>query len=121
MNNDKLIKALSSLKESLLEREKEGASAINDAGVAKCFEVALEYAWKAVKRLVEDDGLEANSPKESIKFGATIGLIDNPEVWIDFINNRNLSVHDYIGVDNDTYLNSIKIFAIECEKLIEKL
>ena len=44
MKDEKLVKALNSLNKAIEERDREGASAINDAGVAKCFEVALEYA-----------------------------------------------------------------------------
>ena len=121
MKDEKLVKALNSLNKAIEERDREGASAINDAGVAKCFEVALEYAWKAMKRRIESDGLEASSPKEAIKIGATIGLIENPSVWIEFINNRNLSVHDYLGVDNDEYLASIRQFVALCSLFIKKL
>lgn len=121
MKDEKLNKSLDRLKSSLKERNREGASPINDAGVAKCFEVALEYAWKAIKRVVEDQGLEASSPKEAVKVGAVIGLIDDPELWIQFINDRNLSVHDYIGIDNEEYLKSISKFVTESEVLVKKI
>ena len=121
MKDHKLEKALSNLKMTLVERTREGASPINDAGVSKCFEVALEYFWKYLKRRIEDDGLEASSPKEAIKVAATMGLINKPDLWIRFINNRNLAVHDYLGVDNEEYLKSINEFSIESESVLKRI
>jgi nucleotidyltransferase substrate binding protein (TIGR01987 family) len=121
MEDPKLEKSLSNLKLALAERAREGASPINDAGVSKCFEVALEHFWKYLKRRIEDDGLEASSPKEAIKVAATMGLIKKPELWIRFINNRNLAVHDYLGVDSQDYLKSINEFSIESERVLEQI
>ena len=86
MKDPKLHKALSNLSLALAERDREGSSPINDAGVSKCFEVALEYFWKFLKRVIEDSGLEATSPKDTIKVGASIGMVKNPEKWIRYIN-----------------------------------
>jgi nucleotidyltransferase substrate binding protein (TIGR01987 family) len=121
MQDLKLEKALSNLKLALAERAREGPSPINDAGVSKCFEVALEYFWKHLKRRVEDEGLEANSPKEAIKVAASIGFIKKPEQWIAFINNRNLAVHDYLGVDSEDYLQCINDFSLESERVLKRL
>jgi nucleotidyltransferase substrate binding protein (TIGR01987 family) len=121
MKDLKLEKALSNLKLALAERAREGASPINDAGVSKCFEVALEYFWKYLKRIIEDHGLEATSPKEAIKVAATMGFIKKPDLWIRFINNRNLAVHDYLGVDSEDYLKCINEFSMESESVLKQI
>lgn len=63
----------------------------------KAFEVILEYAWKEFKREVEDSGLEAASPKDAVRQAAKLKLIKDAELWIDAINTRNMSVHDYFS------------------------
>lgn len=88
------------------------------AGVSKSFEICLEYAWKHLKRRVMDEGLEVFSPKEAIKLAGRTGLIDDVEKWLDFLEDRNLAVHDYLGVSNQEYLSTIQSFFREVKKLI---
>lgn len=118
---NKLANSIKNLKLAIEERDREGSSVINDAGVTKCFEVALEYAWKVLKKEIENQGLEVYGPKDSIKVAANLNLIDKPELWITFINNRNLSVHDYLGIDDKVYYENIRAFVIEGQKLLQKL
>ena len=80
------------------------------SGISKCYEVCLEYAWKYLRGLVIDKGLEAFGPKDSIKLAGQIGLIDNVEEWLKFINDRNLAVHDYAKISDADYLESAKSF-----------
>lgn len=77
----------------------------------------MEYAWKFFKRHAEDEGVEIFSPKDAVRAAAASNLIDDPEIWIRFINDRNLSVHDYLGIDDEEYMKSIKQFVEECERL----
>ncbi len=102
---------------NLSEKEQE----IAFLAVSKAFEVAIEYAWRELKRRVESEGLEAPSPKEAIRQGAVIGLIDDPEMWINFVNARNDSVHDYHSMPEGDCLILARQFAKECKGLIKKL
>jgi len=77
---------------------------LNFLMVVKAYEILVELAWKYFKFKVEDEGLAAPSPKEPVRKAATIGLIDDPEKWIKFIEARNLSVHDYFGLDPDSFI-----------------
>ena len=78
--------------------------------LSKAFEVALEYAWKELKRQVEDKGLEAFSPKDAVREAAQLGVLTEPEVWIRAINLRNLSVHDYFSVPESDFVFEVKHF-----------
>lgn len=78
--------------------------------LTKAFEVTLEYGWKKLKYEIEDRGLEANSPKDSVREAARIGLINHPELWIAAINARNLSVHDYFSLEEKDFVEVIKNF-----------
>lgn len=85
--------------------------------VVKAFEILVQYAWKHLKQKVEDEGLEAPSPKEAIRQAASANLIDNPEAWLSFITARNLSVHDYFGIPEQDYLNLAKQLLASAQKL----
>lgn len=88
--------------------------------ISKNFESCMEYAWKFLKRLVESQGFEAYSPKETIKLSGKIHVIDHVEKWLDFLNDRNLAVHDYIGIDDSSYMDTIKEFMLEIKILITR-
>ena len=112
----KLQQSIENLKTALKEAKNVNNPVIANASITKCFEVALEHVWIFFRRYVEDAGVEAYSPKDAIRAAASAGLIDNPEIWIQFINDRNLSIHDYLGIDDKDYLDSINKFVDECER-----
>lgn len=107
----KLQKALGRLKEA---RE----DPVVLAGIGKWFEVCLEYAWKYLKQRVEHEGLEAQSPREAIKRAGQIELIGNVEEWLDFLKDRNFAVHDYLGVSDESYLETIQAFSKAVKEIL---
>lgn len=72
--------------------------------VVKAFEILTEYGWKELKKCVESEGLEVQSPKEAVRTAAQLSLISDPELWINCINARNSSVHDYFTIPEKEYL-----------------
>lgn len=48
-----------------------------------------------MKTITELEGLDAPSPKRAIRQSAVLELINDPEKWFEFLDNRNLSVHTY--------------------------
>lgn len=64
-------------------------------GVIQRFEFCFELAWKMMKAYLAYDGIEANSPRASIREGFAAGLIPNAEAWLDMLEKRNLSSHTY--------------------------
>lgn len=91
---------------------------ISFIALTKAFEVALEYGWKKLKHEIEDRGLEANSPKDAAREAARLGLIDNPDIWINAINARNLSVHDYFSLEEKDFVEVIHNFAESLKKIL---
>mgnify|MGYP002747715690 FL=1 len=59
------------------------------------FEFCFELAWKLMKAVLEYEGIEANSPRSSIREGWKQGLISDAEAWLDMMEKRNLSSHTY--------------------------
>ncbi len=91
------------------------------AALSKTYEVALEYLWKDIKRYVEDEGLDVASPKEAVRQAARLGLIDDAEKWIMFINARNASVHDYFVVPKKEFIRFAGELITQAKSLEKKV
>lgn len=63
--------------------------------VIKRFEFTYEMSWKAVKRYLEFTGLEAKSPRAVFKEAYSQQIIKDEDIWLDMIEQRNLSSHVY--------------------------
>jgi nucleotidyltransferase substrate binding protein (TIGR01987 family) len=118
-SSNKLADSISKLKNALKfhASQTDISEELRHMTLSKAFEVAVEYAWKELKKRVEDEGLEVMSPKDAVRKAAQIGLIDKPEIWIEFITARNDSVHDYFAIPEDDYVELAKKFLQEVEKL----
>ena len=119
----KLHEAFNDLSRCLLayEPSTESQRSITFLALTKAFEVALEYGWKELKRLVEDRGLEAYSPKDVIREAANIELIKDPKLWINCINARNLSVHDYFSLTESGIVELARMLLISANDTFERL
>lgn len=121
LEKGKLKKSLKILNEAIkfFNKEKNKNEELAFLSVAKAFEVAVEYAWREMKAKVEDEGLDAPSPKAAIREAARIGMIDDAEAWIAFINARNAGVHDYFGMPDEEYVKIANEFLKSAEKIFK--
>lgn len=117
-DKDKLNESIKALDNAMKFFDKAKKDRFYFSGISKSFEVCLEYAWKHFKRKAIDAGLEIYSPKDAIKAAGRLKLIDNVEKWLDFIEDRNLAVHDYLGMSDEDYLDTIREFSAEVRKLL---
>ena len=90
-------------------------------GVVKRFEMLFEYVWKLLKWAAEYQGIEAPGPRPAIQEGVRFGWIKDPEFWVEVLDARNGSVHDYFGIEIPQYLTLIQRFATEVERLQQVL
>jgi nucleotidyltransferase substrate binding protein (TIGR01987 family) len=72
-------------------------SDLEKEGLIKRFEFTLELAWKVLKDKMQDDGIiiDRISPKYVIKQAYSSKYIDNVDIWLSMINDRNLMSHTY--------------------------
>ncbi len=115
---DKFAQSVAELEHALSFAPKATDDRFYFSGIAKSFEVCLEYAWKYMKRRAIDEGLEVYSPKDAIKTAGRLKMIDDVELWLDFLEDRNLAVHDYLGVSDEEYLATTMTFLGEVKKLL---
>ena len=90
-------------------------------GIAKAYEVAIEYAWKYFRTEAIDAGLEAESPRDAIKQAGVIGILSDVEKWLKFLKIRNIAVHDYLGVSQEEYIQTAKDLSKELNELQKRL
>ena len=113
----KFEKSLKALEHALSFSKQGKKDPFYNAGIAKSFEICLEHAWKYLKSREINEGLEVFSPKDAIKQAGRMGLIDDVEKWLDYLEDRNLAVHDYLGISDEAYVETIQDFAREAKKL----
>jgi nucleotidyltransferase substrate binding protein (TIGR01987 family) len=63
----------------------------------KCFEFTFELAWQTMKDFVSYNGFvkEVYGSRDSIRSAQQFNLIENGQLWIDMIEDRNRAAHAY--------------------------
>ncbi|MDI6795213.1 MAG: nucleotidyltransferase substrate binding protein, partial [bacterium] len=81
----------------LLERtlKIENPSEAEKGGVIQFYEMAFELAWKLMKDYLDEQGFTVKSPREAIKQAFQSSIIENGHLWIDALEDRNLTRHTY--------------------------
>ena len=96
-------------------------SDLEKAGTIQYFKFTYELAWKTLKRILTGRGKDLNSPKPVFREAALEKLICDPELWFDFIKDRNETVHTYNKLIANNIFKDLHLFDSEMLKLIEKL
>ena len=65
------------------------------AGLIQFFEIAFELAWKTLKDYLESQGFQVNSPRETIKQAFQSEVIQEGHIWMEALEDRNLTTHTY--------------------------
>jgi nucleotidyltransferase substrate binding protein (TIGR01987 family) len=91
---DLLFSALTRLNEILLRDAMKDTDLID--GTIQRFEFSIELFWKALKKkLLYDHGLDLQSPKAVLQQAYINQLILNENMWLDMLEDRNLTSHTY--------------------------
>ncbi|MDF0673697.1 MAG: HI0074 family nucleotidyltransferase substrate-binding subunit [Nitrospira sp.] len=67
---------------------------VRDSAIQR-FEFTFELFWKSLKAYAEQTGLEAYSPKDSIRTAFQLGVIPEHSDWFHMLEDRNLTSHTY--------------------------
>jgi nucleotidyltransferase substrate binding protein (TIGR01987 family) len=90
-------------------------------GAIQAFEISYELVWKTLQKILNQQGVEARSPRETFRLSAQFGYLDNPQTWIDFGQERNLTSHAYREEVLHELLNLLPQFIPELTKIITNL
>ena len=89
---DKLEAALDRLTEALAV---EDARDLAVDGTIQRFELTFDLSWKAAKAVLELEGVRPTTPRQSLQAAYQAGIIDDEEVWLAMLRDRNASSHTY--------------------------
>jgi nucleotidyltransferase substrate binding protein (TIGR01987 family) len=117
--SESLKTAKSLLKQAMTENSAniELHKALRDSCIQR-FEFCIELAWKVSIKLL---GLQTKAPNPAIRDMAQNNLIDNPDVWFEFLLARNKTSHSYDeDIAREVYAE-IQKFIPELDKLLSNL
>lgn len=89
--------ALKRLKEAIARYLTAPSDTLYRDGLIQRFEFTFELAWKSLKEYMEDQGVVMTiiSPRSVLKEAYAAGMIDNPDIWNEAVDSRNLMSHIY--------------------------
>ena len=90
-----LQKALGQLQAAIAEHRRDPANELIVIALIKAYEFSFELSWKTLKDLLAWNGLDVKLPREVLKQAFATGLIENGQLWIDMLEQRNLMAHTY--------------------------
>jgi nucleotidyltransferase substrate binding protein (TIGR01987 family) len=64
-------------------------------GTIQRFEFTFELFWKTLRRFLQQEGIDTASPKNTLRHAYRRGLLDQEQLWLDMLKDRNLSSHVY--------------------------
>lgn len=80
---------------------------INKLALIQSFEIVVELGWKVTKDFLNQKGVEVFTPRDSIKEAFAANILPTAQIWIDMINDRNTSSHEYNMDKADVILDKI--------------
>ena len=101
--------------------EQEGFGDIFLDLAVKRFEFTYEMSWKAIRRCLDFLGIEAKYPRACFKEAYALGLLKNEPVWLEMIEQRNLTSHVYNQDEVRGILNRLEEFCLNFEELLARL
>ena len=91
------------------------------AGTIQAFEYCFELVWEIMKRLLEQRGKIANSPRETFRMAALENFITDPELWFDFLKKRNMTVHTYNQIEAEQVISVCAEFSSEIKQFLANI
>jgi len=115
---ENFCKALDRLKEALTVEP----TGLNLDAAIQRFEFTYELSWNLLKKHLYQEGIECHTPRECFSRAFQNGIIEDEELWLKMIGDRNLSSHLYDEEEAKRIYQQIKTkyFAL-FEKLKKKM
>jgi nucleotidyltransferase substrate binding protein (TIGR01987 family) len=66
-------------------------------GTIQRFETTIELFWKTLQRALRYEGLDPKTPRESVKEAFQLGWLEDEEAWLDMLDARNRTSHQYLS------------------------
>jgi len=89
--------------------------------IVKRFEFTYEMSWKALKRYLDFLGIEAKSPRGVFKEAYAQGILKDERIWLDMVEQRNISSHIYDEFEIREILTKVDKFQKAFRHLKDKI
>lgn len=116
---NKFSKALDSL-ERIYSRPIDTERLIMDASIQR-FEFTFELCWKTLKVFLNQQGINVQYPKDTLKEAYQKGLIDDEHSWLMMLADRNLTSHTYEENTADELFQRLGTYVPLFQKLLQTL
>ena len=88
--------ALATVKSAVELAASRELSDLEKQGMIQGFEFTFEMAWNVMKDYLEEEGINGIiGSKGAVRHAFNKGLIEDGQVWMDMIKDRNLAAHSY--------------------------
>ena len=93
---------------------------VRDSSIQR-FEFTFELFWKSLKAYAEESGLEAFSPRDSIRITFQLGVIQESPEWFRMLEDRNLTSHTYNEATADSIYSHLPTYTQLVRQALEEL
>ena len=93
---------------------------VRDSSIQR-FEFTFELFWKSLKAYAEESGLEAFSPRDSIRIAFQLGVIQESPEWFRMLEDRNLTSHTYNEATADSIYSHLPTYTQLVRQALEEL
>ena len=90
-------------------------------GTILAFSYCFELGWRMMQQLLEERGKITYSPRETFKLAASEGIIEDPELWFEFLDKRNLATQTYQENELETILSMLPKFSMEIKNFLHSV
>ncbi len=118
-NLDILNQALQRLGEALAHPLEED-DIVLDATIQR-FEFCTELFWKTLKKFLAHEGIQATSPKDTLRRAYQIKWLQEETVWLDMLKDRNLTSHTYDQDEAMRIYQQVKQYHQAMQQVVETL
>ncbi len=96
---------------------------IYETAIVKCFETSFEMAWKHLKKYLKTQGHDnlPSSPKQIVRIGYQSGVIEHGDLWLEYLEKRNFTSHDYSSEKAFNILAVVEDFIKDLEEMYERI
>lgn len=104
----------------LLERtvQIENRNEAERGGLIQFFEISFELSWKTLKDYLESEGYQVKSSREVIKQAYQNEILQDGQVWMEALEDRNRTVHLY---DEATSLQIEQVIATKYYPMLQSV
>ena len=95
-------KAFLRLSKAMLIIREDPDNFLLQAGLIQIYEFTFELSWKTLKDYLEAEGFTCPSPRATLRQAFQSGYIQEGDLWLQALNDRNLTTHTY---DEETALS----------------